>query len=59
MSLSGAGEQEVIAYCREHEHQLSYRAVISTVRELKVSPGLGLGLATWVDSLPAGSRGPP
>jgi len=39
VSLSGAGEQEVIAYCREHEHQLSYRAVISTVRELKVAAG--------------------
>ena len=38
VSLSTAGEQEVITYCREHEDQLSYRAVISTVRELKVSP---------------------
>jgi len=39
VNLSPDGEQEVISYCREHEQQLSYRAVISTVRDLKVADG--------------------
>jgi len=39
VNLSTEGEQEVISYCREHEQQLSYRAVISTVRDLKVADG--------------------
>ena len=32
-------EEKVITYCRENETQLSYRAVISMVKDLKVSSG--------------------
>ena len=35
VSLSAVREEEVITYCRDHEDQLSYRAVINLVRELK------------------------
>ena len=39
MNLSPEGEQEVITFCQDHEQQLSYRAVIATVRDLKVADG--------------------
>ena len=35
VDLSNEMEQEVISFCRENEEQLSYRAVINLVRELK------------------------
>ena len=32
-------EMKVIGYCRENETQLSYKAVISLVKDLKISSG--------------------
>ena len=37
VDLEAEHEQQVIAYCKENEDQLSYRAVINLVRELKLS----------------------
>jgi hypothetical protein len=53
VSLSRAGEEEVIQYCREHEQQLSYRAVIATVRELKVA---GITLSLVLQPFVSGGR---
>ena len=39
VSLEEGAEEKVINYCRENETQLSYRAVISMVKDLKVSSG--------------------
>ena len=36
VSLQEVQEKEVISYCQKNEQHLSYRAVISTVRDLKV-----------------------
>ena len=35
VDLSAEREAEVITFCRDNEEQLSYRAVINLVRELK------------------------
>ena len=35
VDLSAEKEAEVITFCRDNEEQLSYRAVINLVRELK------------------------
>ena len=37
VDLSDEKEAEVITFCRDNEEQLSYRAVINLVRELKGS----------------------
>ena len=37
VDLEAEQEQQVITYCKENEDQLSYRAVINLVRELKLS----------------------
>jgi len=39
VSLQEVQEKEVISYCQKNEQHLSYRAVISTVRDLKVADG--------------------
>ena len=39
VSLEAEAEKKVISYCREHETQLSYKAVISLVKDLKISEG--------------------
>ena len=38
-SLEAEAENQVITYCRENETQLSYKAVISLVKDLKISEG--------------------
>ena len=39
VSLEAEAENQVITYCRENETQLSYKAVISLVKDLKISEG--------------------
>ena len=39
VSLEAEAEKKVITYCRENETQLSYKAVISLVKDLKISEG--------------------
>jgi len=36
VNLNNEEEDKVIDYCRQHEDQLSYKAVISLVKELKM-----------------------
>ena len=39
VSLEAEAEKKVITYCRDNETQLSYKAVISLVKDLKISEG--------------------
>ena len=39
VNIEEGAEEKVIDYCRENETQLSYRAVISLVKDLKISSG--------------------
>ena len=39
VNLEEEAEMKVIGYCRENETQLSYKAVISLVKDLKISSG--------------------
>merc|ERR1719431_1893564 len=39
VNLSSSGEKKVINYCKQNEAQLSYKAVINCVRDLKVKDG--------------------
>lgn len=39
VNLGLAAEKKVINYCKQHEEQLSYKAVINCVKDLKVKDG--------------------
>jgi len=39
VNLSPSGEKKVINYCKQNEAQLSYKAVINCVRDLKIKDG--------------------
>ena len=48
VDLSAEKEAEVITFCRDNEEQLSYRAVINLVRELKGgTSGVSVGSAEF------------